>query len=84
MPVDNNKHQRIDDVSTDQNHPSSCSQSSDHPSKDVSPERKARRWWVLYRGWSGEGEQQRGWFSIYYEFENIELLSTTRFSARQH
>ena len=42
MPVDNNKHQRIDDVSTDQNHPSSCSQSSDHPSKDVSPERKAR------------------------------------------
>ena len=42
MPVDNNKHQRIDDVSTDQNHPSSCSQSSDHPSKDVSPERSVR------------------------------------------
>ena len=26
-----------------ENHPSYCSQSSDHPSKDVSPERKARR-----------------------------------------
>ena len=29
--------------SDSENHPSSSSQSSDHPSKDLSPERKARR-----------------------------------------
>ena len=81
LKIEIKKEYSIKNVIKWENHPSSCSQSSDHPSKDVSPERKARRWWVLYRGWSGEWEQQRGWFSIYYEFENIKLLSTTRFSA---